>query len=74
MSGWIQELLGADADKLLGYRCKGVTKDELHLPGPDYVDRIFGPSDPMERETKLPEGFRGGRLISSPAGTPTRWR
>ncbi len=49
MSGWIQELLGADADKLLGYRCKGIPRDDLHLPGPDFVDRIFGPSDRNQR-------------------------
>jgi fructose-bisphosphate aldolase, class I len=49
MSGWIQEMLGAEADKLLGYRCKGIPRDELHLPGPDYVDRSFGPSDRSQR-------------------------
>jgi class I fructose-bisphosphate aldolase len=49
MSAWIQELLGADADKLLGYRCKGITKEELHLPSPDSVDRIFIPSDRNQR-------------------------
>jgi fructose-bisphosphate aldolase, class I len=49
MSGWIQEMLSADADKLLGYRCKGIPKESLHLPGPDYVDRIFMPSDRNQR-------------------------
>ena len=49
MSAWIQELLGADADKLLGYRCKGIPKETLHIPGPDFVDRIFGPSDRNQR-------------------------
>lgn len=49
MSGWIQEMLGAEADKLLGYRCKGIPKEELHLPGPDYVDRVFIPSDRNQR-------------------------
>jgi class I fructose-bisphosphate aldolase len=49
MSAWIQSLLGPDADKLLGYRTKGIPKDELHLPGPDYIDRMFGPSDRSQR-------------------------
>jgi class I fructose-bisphosphate aldolase len=49
MSAWIQDMLGADADKLLGYRCKGVPKEQLHLPGPDYVDRMFIPSDRNQR-------------------------
>ena len=38
-------LLGADADKLLGHVCKTVPKDKLHLPGPDFVDRVLSISD-----------------------------
>jgi class I fructose-bisphosphate aldolase len=49
MSGWIQEMLGADADRLLGYRCKGIPKEGLHLPGPDFIDRIFVTSDRNQR-------------------------
>jgi len=37
----IQELLGKDADSLLTHKCKTVDKGQLHLPGPDFVDRIF---------------------------------
>ena len=37
----IQALLGDEADSLLGHECKGVTKDELVLPGPDFIDRVF---------------------------------
>jgi class I fructose-bisphosphate aldolase len=40
----IQELLGAEADGLLNYTAK-VSKDTIHLPGPDFIDRIFVPSD-----------------------------
>lgn len=40
----IQELLGKEADSLLSYSAK-VPKEKLHLPGPDFVDRIFSPSD-----------------------------
>jgi class I fructose-bisphosphate aldolase len=39
------DLLGKDADSLLGHRCKGIPKQSLHLPGPDIVERIFLPSD-----------------------------
>jgi class I fructose-bisphosphate aldolase len=39
------DLLGKDADSLLGHRCKGIPKESLHLPGPDIVERIFLPSD-----------------------------
>jgi fructose-bisphosphate aldolase, class I len=44
MSNQIQELLGAEADALLSYKAK-FPKEELHLPGPDFIDRVFIPSD-----------------------------
>jgi class I fructose-bisphosphate aldolase len=40
----IRELLG-DQAPLLDYRCTGVTKDQLHLPGPDFVDRVVAGTD-----------------------------
>jgi class I fructose-bisphosphate aldolase len=43
--GMIEELLGADLNNLLKHECKGVTKDQLHLPGSDFVDRISSGSD-----------------------------
>ncbi|MFM7218250.1 MAG: class I fructose-bisphosphate aldolase [Bacteroidota bacterium] len=41
----IRELLGHNADHLLQHTCKGISKDQLHLPGPDFVDRIFSASN-----------------------------
>ena len=41
----VTEVLGNDADSLLGHKCQTITKDHLHLPGPDWVDRIFAPMD-----------------------------
>ena len=38
------ELLGSEADSLLQHQCK-IDKAHLHLPGPDFVDRIFADSD-----------------------------
>ena len=40
----ITELLGNEAESLLSYQAK-FPKENLHLPGPDFVDRIFVPSD-----------------------------
>src|SRR6185312_7244515 len=40
----IEDLLGNDAD-LLTYTAKGFSKSQLHLPGPDFVDRVLVPSD-----------------------------
>ncbi len=41
----IHALLGADAEALLTYQAKGFPKDTLHLPGPDYIDRVFAHTD-----------------------------
>src|SRR6478672_3080861 len=41
----IADLLGTDGQALLTYRAKGFSKDALHLPGPDFVDRIVAASD-----------------------------
>ena len=38
-------LLGDDAETLLGYTAKGIPKEELVLPGPDFLDRTFVYSD-----------------------------
>lgn len=39
------ELLGDEADYLLTHQSNTVSKDELHLPGPDFIDRTFIDSD-----------------------------
>lgn len=36
----IAALLGAEADSLLTHTCKGIPKQNLHLPGPDYIERV----------------------------------
>jgi len=41
----LEQLLGKDAEGLLTYKARGFSKDQLHLPGPDFVDRILGISD-----------------------------
>lgn len=41
----IEKQLGAKAQDLLSHVCKTVPKEKLHLPGSDWVDRIFCPSD-----------------------------
>ena len=45
----VAELLGANAENLLGHVCKTIAKDSLHLPGPDFVDRVFAASDRNNR-------------------------
>src|SRR5688500_19839346 len=41
----IQELLGDDAERLLSFTCKGIPKEQIHLTGPDHVERNFVPTD-----------------------------
>jgi len=43
--GAIADTLWGDAKSLLEYRCKGIPKERLHLPGPDVVDRVWAASD-----------------------------
>ncbi|MBN1486920.1 MAG: class I fructose-bisphosphate aldolase [Anaerolineae bacterium] len=41
----VESLLGDDAENLLTHECKTISKDLLHLPGPDFLDRVFAISD-----------------------------
>jgi class I fructose-bisphosphate aldolase len=43
--GKIRELLGGDADTLLDHVSKTIPKENLHLPGGDFVDRVWAGSD-----------------------------
>ena len=44
-SNKIAQLLGDKADYLLQHQCATIPKEQLHLPGPDFTDRIFMASD-----------------------------
>ncbi|MGA2441136.1 MAG: class I fructose-bisphosphate aldolase [Tepidisphaeraceae bacterium] len=43
------DLLGSDADALLGYVAKGFKRETLHLPGGDFVDRVLAFTDRTPR-------------------------
>ena len=45
----ISDLLADDADYLLAHKSKTITKDLLHVPGPDFVDRVWVVSDRPNR-------------------------
>jgi class I fructose-bisphosphate aldolase len=60
--GRLEQILGDDAS-LLQHQCKTVSKDLLHLPGPDFVDRVFTPTDRSPRVLgALQRLFNTGRL------------
>lgn len=61
----IAGLLGNEAEHLLHHRCK-IDKNRLHIPGPDFVDRIFTPSDRNNQTLRsLNELFKHGRLAGT---------
>jgi len=62
----IESLLGSEADSLLKHTCKTIPKEMLHLPGPQFVDHVFGMSDrsmPVLRSLQML--FDHGRLSGS---------
>ena len=62
----IQTYLGSKADYLLGFNKPKITKDRLHLPGPDFVDRVWAPSDRNPRTlASLQRIFNTGRLAGT---------
>jgi len=59
----IQKILGGEADGLLAHECRTIPKDQLHLPGPGFIEKIFGISDRSEKVLKnLKRMFSHGRL------------
>jgi class I fructose-bisphosphate aldolase len=62
----IASLLGVEAESLLSYTCKGIPKESLHLPGPDFLERVVAESDrkpPVLRS--LAALFGHGRLAGT---------
>jgi class I fructose-bisphosphate aldolase len=41
----VRDVLGAEADGLLNHECRTVSKDAIHCPGPDFVDRVVAGTD-----------------------------
>ena len=59
----IEQLLGAKAESLLSFHSPKISKEHLHVPGPDFLDRIFGISDRNNRVLgNLRRMFHTGRL------------
>jgi class I fructose-bisphosphate aldolase len=59
----IADLLGDEADTLLNHTCEKITEDQLHLPGGDFVDRVWKDSDRNPRVLRaMQQLFDHGRL------------
>ncbi|WKZ38173.1 MAG: class I fructose-bisphosphate aldolase [Anaerolineales bacterium] len=62
----IQALLGAKAESLLGFDSPKIPRERLHLPGPDFMDRIFLQSDRNPRVlNNLAWMYNHGRLAGT---------
>ena len=59
-------LLGAEAESLLSHTCRTISRESLHLPGPDYVDRVVSPKNRSPRVMRSLQGlFSQGRLAGT---------
>ncbi|NQT90732.1 MAG: class I fructose-bisphosphate aldolase [Candidatus Omnitrophica bacterium] len=59
----ITRILGKDARDLLGHKCKTIAKESLHLPGPDFIDKVYSASDRSNSVLRsLAQLFGHGRL------------
>jgi len=62
----IEQLLGPKAESLLGFKNPKISKERLHLPGPDFIDRIYAATDRNIRVlTNLQRMFGRGRLANT---------
>ncbi|MGP9764292.1 class I fructose-bisphosphate aldolase [Halomonas sp. AOP13-D3-9] len=62
----ITALLGSDADSLLNHTCQGIRREDLHLPGPDFIDRVMADSDRSPAVLRnMQSFFNHGRLAGT---------
>jgi class I fructose-bisphosphate aldolase len=65
-TGKIETYLGAKAESLLGFSSPKISKDRLHIPGPDFIDRVWSVSNRNIRViTNLQRMFGRGRLANT---------
>lgn len=66
MNSEIRELLGDKAEELLSYEARGISRERLHVPGPDFVDRVYSQTDRNPRALRsLQTLFDHGRLAGT---------
>lgn len=62
----IKKLIGKENESLLTHKCKTIPKEQLHLPGPDFVDRVVKDSDRSPNVMKnMQSVFNTGRLAGT---------
>src|SRR5207302_6038537 len=66
MHAELEQLLNDSAQSLLQHHCKTIPKEKLHLPGPDFVDRVYAQTDrPSAVLRSLAQIFNQGRLAGT---------
>ena len=64
--GRIEEILGTDAESLLGHTCTTIPAASIHQPGPDFIDRVTSASDrPIPVLRSLQQMYGHGRLAGT---------
>lgn len=62
----LEQLLGDESKTLLSHNCDTVKANELTLPGPDFVDRVFLDTDrPIQAVKSLAQLYNTGRLAGT---------
>jgi class I fructose-bisphosphate aldolase len=62
----LEKLLGKEIKDLLEHSCRTVSKEQLHLPGPDFIDRVLTISDrPISVLRNMRSVFDHGRLAAT---------
>lgn len=62
----IEQLLGSEAESLLTHQCKSIAKEQIHTPGPDFIDRVWLDTDRSPVVLRnLQDLFDHGRLAGS---------
>src|SRR5213595_443455 len=66
MHAELEQFLGANAKSLLEHHCKTIPREKLHLPGPNFVDRVYAQTDrPAAVLRSLAQLFKSGRLAGT---------
>jgi len=66
MSINIADLLGKDAEYLLKHKSKTISKDQLHSPGPDFIDKVFALTNRNAQVLRSLQALHGtGRLANT---------
>ena len=62
----IEQLLGKDAEYLLNHKCNTISKENIHIPGSDFVDRIFAQTNRSTQVLRSLQSLYGnGRLANT---------